>query len=168
MNEPVTNPTYTASPTNAPAPHEEQTVPAGPGSALNGHSGVIASAASLGGLSWLNFISALMQTGFGAFLAVYLTHQYWSRTDIGFVLSAGTVAAMASQVPGGMLVDWSPSKRHAAAAAVLAIMVASVLIATTPSPGPVFLAQLLQGIAAAVLAPAVAAQNRLKCPRYTR
>lgn len=122
-----------------------------------GYKGVIASRASMSGLNWLNFLSALMQTGFGAFLAVYLTTQHWSRTDIGLVLSAGTVAAMASQVPGGMLVDWVRQKRHAASGAIVAIMVASVLIAGVPSPGPVYAAQLLQGAAAAVLTPAIAA-----------
>jgi len=127
-----------------------------PGSAHAQH-GVVASPASLGGLSWLNFLSALMQTGFGAFLAVYLTHQYWSRTDIGFALSAGTVAAMALQVPGGMLVDWAPSRRFSAAAAVFALATAAVLIAANPMPVPVYTAQVLQGLAAAVLTPAVAA-----------
>ena len=123
----------------------------------DGNGGIKASAASLGALSWLNFLSALMQTGFGAFLAVYLTHQDWSRTDIGLVLSAGTVATMACQVPGGMIVDWVHSKRWAAAGAILAIMAAAALIAARPSPGPVYAAQLLQGIGAAVLTPAVAA-----------
>jgi len=132
-------------------------VPGRSAAASIGYKGVIASRASMSGLNWLNFLSALMQTGFGAFLAVYLTSAQWSRTDIGFVLSVGTVAAMASQVPGGMLVDWARSKRHVAAAAVLAIMAASVLIATVPRPGPVYTAQLLQGAAAAVLTPAIAA-----------
>ena len=132
-------------------------MPGRSGAASIGYKGVIASQASMSGLNWLNFLSALMQTGFGAFLAVYLTNQLWSRTDIGLVLSAGTVAAMASQVPGGMLVDWVRHKRHAAAGAVVAIMAASLLIATVPSPGPVYTAQLLQGAAAAVLTPAIAA-----------
>lgn len=132
-------------------------MPASPAQAAKGRKGVIASAASLQALSWLNFLSALMQTGFGAFLAVYLTYQDWSYTDIGFALSAGTVAGMACQVPGGMLVDWAPSKRAAAAAGLLAIMLATVLIACSPTPGPVYLAQFLQGIGAAVLTPAVAA-----------
>ena len=114
-------------------------------------------AASLSGLSWLNFLAALMQTGFGAYLAVYLTTQHWTRTEIGFALSAGAAAAMVSQVPAGMLVDWATSKRAAAAGAVLAVMAAALLIAAAPLPGPVFAAQALQGAAAAVLTPAIAA-----------
>ncbi len=116
-----------------------------------------ASRASLGGLSWINFLTALMQTAFGAFLAVYLTTRGWTRLDIGAVLSVGTAAAMVSQVPAGMLVDWVASKRAAAAGAVLAIMIASLLIAAAPWRGPVLAAQVLQGVAAAVLMPAIAA-----------
>ncbi len=123
----------------------------------NGRNGTPASQASLGGLSWLNFLTALMQTGFGTFLAVYLTNQQWSRTDIGFALSAGTAAAMVSQVPAGMLVDWAPIKRLAAAGAVLGIMAAATLIAAVPLRWPVYTAQVLQGVAAAVLTPAIAA-----------
>ncbi len=115
------------------------------------------SGASLAGLSWINFLTALMQTGFGAFLAVYLTTHGWSRLDIGFALSVGTMAMMVSQVPGGMLVDWMHSKRAAAAAAVLAVMAAAMMIAAVPWPAPVFAAQVLQGAAAAVLTPAIAA-----------
>ncbi len=157
MNGPVIDPGDTGVPSNGPAPREEYAVPASHRFVSHGYRGVIASPASMSGLNWLNFLSALMQTGFGAFLAVYLTNQDWSRTDIGLVLSAGTVAAMASQVPGGMLVDWVRSKRHAAAGAVLAIMAAALLIAAAPQPGPVYTAQLLQGGAAAVLTPAIAA-----------
>jgi MFS family permease len=132
-------------------------VPVSQGSEPTDRSGLAASRASLGGLSWLNFLTALMQTGFGAFLAVYLTNQQWSRTDIGFALSAGTAAAMVSQVPGGMLVDWAPIKRLAAAGAVLGIMAAALLIAAVPLRWPVYAAQVLQGVAAAVLTPAIAA-----------
>ena len=127
------------------------------GTTPNDSNGLKASQSSLAGLSWLNFLTALMLTGFGTFLVVYLTNHQWSRTDIGFALSAGTVAGMAFQVPGGMLVDWLPSKRFAAAGGVFAIMAASVLIAVAPWPGPVFAAQALQGLGASVLTPAIAA-----------
>ena len=132
-------------------------MPASHATAQGESNGMKASQASLGGLSWLNFLVALMQTGFGAFLALYLTNQVWSRTDIGFALSAGTAAAMASQVPAGLLVDWTSSKRRAAAGAVLAIMAAAALIASVPQRWPVYTAQVLQGVGAAVLTPAIAA-----------
>ena len=116
-----------------------------------------ASDASLRALSWVNFLAALMQAGFGAFLVAYLTQQDWTHTSIGFALSAAMLAAMVSQVPGGMVVDWAPSKRWAAAGAVSAIMTASTLVAWAPLPVPVYLAVVLHGAAGAVLVPAVAA-----------
>jgi MFS family permease len=144
MIQPVSDP---ASPASA----------AGPGSLPDRQNGRKAGAASLAALSWLNFLAALMQAGFGAFLVAYLTQQDWTRTSIGFALGAAMVANMASQVPGGMLVDWIESKRRAAAGAVLAIMTASMLIAWAPLPGPVYLAVALHGTANSVLVPAIAA-----------
>ncbi|MGH7030119.1 MAG: MFS transporter, partial [Stellaceae bacterium] len=74
----------------------------------------------LRGLDWLNFFVANFQTGFGPFISVYLTSAGWTLGAVGEVLSAGTIAAMASQVPGGALVDAIRSKRAAAAAAIVA------------------------------------------------
>ncbi len=42
-------------------------------------------------LSGLNFFQAAAETGFGAFLAVYLTEQKWTQTSVGVALSIGTV-----------------------------------------------------------------------------
>src|SRR5258707_435170 len=50
------------------------------------------------GLDGLNLFVANIQTGFGPFIAVYLTTQGWTQTSIGTALSLGTVAAMASQL----------------------------------------------------------------------
>lgn len=117
----------------------------------------VALRASLAGLSWLNFLVALMQTGFGAFLAVYLTTHGWSATAMGLALSVGTVAAMVSQVPAGLLVDWVPNKRVLVAGAILTVTGAALLIAGVPLALPVFTAQVLQGAAGSVLGPAIAA-----------
>ena len=42
---------------------------------------------SLRGLDWFVFCVADVQTGFGPFVAVYLTTQKWTQVDIGLVLS---------------------------------------------------------------------------------
>src|SRR6202022_2596976 len=60
------------------------------------------------GLDWFNLFVANIQTGFGPFIAVYLISQSWTQTSIGLALSIGTIAAMASQVPAGALVDAMP------------------------------------------------------------
>ena len=44
---------------------------------------------SLRGLDWFIFFLADVQTGFGPFVAVYLTTQKWTQVEIGFVLSIG-------------------------------------------------------------------------------
>ena len=66
------------------------------------------------GLDWLNFFVADLQTGFGPFIAVYLTDHKWTQLDIGFALSLGSAMSMAAQVPAGVLVDAMASKRLAA------------------------------------------------------
>ena len=45
------------------------------------------SARSASGLDWFTFFVADVQTGFGPFIAVYLTSHKWTQTDIGLVLS---------------------------------------------------------------------------------
>ena len=112
---------------------------------------------SLRGLDWLNFFVANFQTGFGPFISVYLTGVGWTQGAIGAALSAGTVAGMVSQVPGGMLVDAVRSKRAAAAAAILAIMASALLIALWPDLLPIASAEVLHAFASSVLGPAIAA-----------
>ena len=112
---------------------------------------------SLRNLNWLNFFVAGMQTGFGAFLSVYLATQGWSATDIGIALSVGTIAVMCAQVPAGAMVDALPSKRVAAAAAILGIAGAALMIGISPSFPMVLVAEIIQGIANAMLGPSIAA-----------
>jgi MFS family permease len=112
---------------------------------------------SLRGLDWLNFFVANFQTGFGPFISVYLTGVGWTQGAIGAALSAGTVAAMVGQVPGGALVDAMRSKRAAAAAAIVAIIVSALLIALWPALLPIALAEILHSFASSVLGPAIAA-----------
>ena len=114
-------------------------------------------ARSLRGLDWLNFFVANFQTGFGPFISVYLTGVGWTQGAIGAALSAGTVAGMVSQVPGGILVDAVRSKRAAAAAAIVAIMASALAIALWPALLPIALAEILHAFASSVLGPAIAA-----------
>jgi MFS family permease len=112
---------------------------------------------SLRGLDWLNFFVANFQTGFGPFISVYLTGVGWTQGAIGAALSAGTVAAVVGQVPGGALVDAMRSKRAAAAAAIVAIAASALLIALWPSFLPIAVAEVLHAFASSVLGPAIAA-----------
>jgi MFS family permease len=109
------------------------------------------------GLDLLNFFIADVQTGFGPFVAVYLTARHWTQVEIGFALSLGTVTAMVSQVPAGALVDALHGKRAAAAAGIVAIGAAALLLAFWPVLLPVLVAQVLHGFASCVIIPAIAA-----------
>jgi MFS family permease len=112
---------------------------------------------SLRGLDWLNFFVADFQTGFGPFISVYLTGVGWTQTAIGASLSIGTIAGMASQVPGGVLADAVRDKRVAIAAAVLATAVSALLIALWPTLLSIGSAEVLHAFAGSVIGPAIAA-----------
>ena len=121
------------------------------------NAGIVPSARSRQGLDWLNFFVANVQTGFGPFIAVYLTAQAWTLRDIGNVLTIGTIASIVSQVPGGAVVDALANKRLAALAAGLAIALSALIFALWPSWLPVTVAELLHGFASCILGPAIAA-----------
>jgi MFS family permease len=108
-------------------------------------------------LDWLNFFVANVQTGFGPFVAVYLTTQAWTDVQIGFALSVGAATMMLAQVPAGLLVDASPRKRLIAMLAMLAIALAAILLAAFPGYLPVMVSEILHGVASCVLTPAIAA-----------
>jgi MFS family permease len=106
---------------------------------------------------WFNFFVANIQTGFGPFLAVHLTAQGWTLTAIGFALSVGTVSSLLSQLPAGALVDAVRSKTRVAGLSVLAFTLSALLLAISPLPLPVYLAQILHGFSSCTLGPAIAA-----------
>ncbi len=108
-------------------------------------------------LDLLNFFIADVQTGFGPFVAVYLTTQKWTQVEIGFVLSLGTVTALVSQIPAGALVDAARSKRRMVRRGLIGIIIAALLLAVWPNRLPVALALVLQGVAGSILTPAIAA-----------
>src|ERR1700736_2184495 len=93
------------------------------------------------GLDWFNLFVANIQTGFGPFIAVYLTSQSWTQTSIGVALGVGTVAAMASQVPAGAVVDAMPNKTRVAAFSVLAFTASAIMFALYPIPLFVYFAE---------------------------
>src|ERR1700744_5160400 len=80
-----------------------------------------ASPASRRGLDWFVFFVADVQTGFGAFVAVYLTAQKWTQVDIGLILTVGGLISLFGQVPGGAILDAVRSPRLFAALAVIII-----------------------------------------------
>ena len=108
-------------------------------------------------LDLLNFFVADVQTGFGPFVAVYLTTHKWTQIEIGFALTLGTMTSLISQLPAGALVDSMRNKRMAASWALVGIITAALLLAFLPTQLPVLVAQMLHGIASCVITPAIAA-----------
>jgi predicted MFS family arabinose efflux permease len=112
---------------------------------------------TLRGFDWFIFFVADVQTGFGPFVSVYLTAQKWTQVDIGLVLSAAGLVALAGQIPGGALVDFARSERLVAGLAVAAISVSALAYAAWPIQPVVFSAAILHAGASCVLGPAIAA-----------
>jgi MFS family permease len=117
----------------------------------------MASRRALRGLDWLFFFVADLQTGFGPFIAVYLTTHRWTQVELGLALSVGSGAAMLAQVPAGILVDALDNKAVAAAAALVGISVSALLMAWSPAFWPVVLAEAVHGFASCMLNPSLAA-----------
>jgi MFS family permease len=114
---------------------------------------------SLRGLDWFIFFVADIQTGFGPFIAVYLTSQKWTQVDIGLVLSAGGLIALLGQMPGGALVDAARSERLVAGLALLAIATAALAYAFVPVFPVVLAAACLHAAASCVLGPCIVAMS---------
>ena len=112
---------------------------------------------SLRGLDWFIFFLADVQTGFGPFVAVYLTTQKWTQVEIGSVLSIGGVVALIGQIPGGAIIDAAKSERLVAALAVITIGCAALAYAAWPVFAVVAIAATLHAAASCVLGPAIAA-----------
>ncbi len=108
-------------------------------------------------LDLLNFFMADVQTGFGPFVAVYLTTHKWTQVDIGLALTLGTIASVASQIPAGAIVDAMVNKRVVTGVAILSVMAAAIGLASLPSTLPVLAAEVLHGFGSSVLVPAIAA-----------
>ena len=109
------------------------------------------------GLDWFAFFLADIQTGWGPFVAVYLTSNSWTQLDIGLILTAGTLAAMVLQIPIGALIDYVPAKRLLAGVAVAAIGASALLLAFWPIFSVVLGAKVLHAIASCLAGPVLAA-----------
>nr|WP_314072837.1 MFS transporter [uncultured Roseococcus sp.] len=107
-------------------------------------------------LNALNFFMADVRDGLGPFLGVYLQGQGWSPGGIGLVMTIGGLAGMAAATPLGMMVDRSRRIRLLLGLAAIAIILSCGANFVLPVMGVVAPAQIVTGIAAAVVAPAVA------------
>ena len=109
------------------------------------------------GLDWMNFFIADVQMGFGSFLAFYLAGLGWSKEDVGLALSVGGLSGIIAFIPAGALVDALDRKRGIVTAGIVAIAVSAPELPLWPSPIGVYAAEVLHGVTAGVVGPAIAA-----------
>src|SRR5438105_3043285 len=109
------------------------------------------------GLDWMNFFLADVQTGFGSFVAFYLADLGWAKAQVGLALTTGTLAGVVGQIPGGAFTDAFRWKRALAAAGILMIAASALILALVPTFPLVFLAEILHGLTAGIVTPAIAA-----------
>src|SRR3981189_3178906 len=112
---------------------------------------------SLRGLDWFIFFLADVQTGFGPFIAVYLTTQKWTQVEIGLVLSIGGLVGLIARTPGGAIVDAARWERLVPSLAVATIGACALGYAAWPIFPVVVAAATLHAAASCVLGPAIAA-----------
>ena len=118
--------------------------------------GIAPSGQSLRALDGVNFFVAGVLAGFGPFVAVVLGAQGWPQERIGLVLSAGGVAGLLAQLPGGELLDVVRSRRLLVAAGTVMVGLAALIIVLWPEFIPVSAALMLQGITGGFLGPGIA------------
>jgi predicted MFS family arabinose efflux permease len=138
-------------------PGREDRTPPSAAEAVTAETAPTPSRESLRGLDWFIFFLADVQTGFGPFVAVYLTTQKWTQVEIGTVLSIGGVVALIGQMPGGAIVDAARSERLVAGLAIATIGCSAVAYAAWPIFPIVAAAATLHAAASCVLGPAIAA-----------
>jgi MFS family permease len=115
------------------------------------------SARSRRALDWFSFFLADIQTGFGPFVAVYLSANAWSQGEIGLVLTAGGLIALAGQMPAGALIDAIRSARSVAILAIVSISISALALALWPIFPVVMGARILHASASCILGPVIAA-----------
>ena len=115
------------------------------------------SRSSLRGLDAVNLFLAGALSGFGPYVALFLAEQKWTQQNIGFVLTAGGLAGLLSQLPGGELLDAIRSKRLVVALGAMMVAASAFIIALRPSFPLVLAALVLQAITGGFLGLAVAA-----------
>jgi MFS family permease len=79
------------------------------------------------------------------------------KGQVGLALTVGTLAGVISQIPGGALADAVRWKRGLAAIGIGMICASALILALMPSFAFVFFAEILHGLTAGIITPAIAA-----------
>ncbi len=107
------------------------------------------------GLDWLIFFVADIQTGFGPFVAVFLTTQKWTQVDIGLLLTVSSLVGLLGQIPAGAIVDASKTLRRIVALCLIAIGISAFAIAAWPIFILAMATRIAHAMASCILGPAL-------------
>lgn len=111
---------------------------------------------SLQVLCLLNFFIADVRDGLGPFLGIFLVSHHWRAEEIGLVMTVGGLAGLLATFPSGMIVDATRYKRLLIITSSLLITLSALALWYFPTSVVVILSQIITGIAAAIVAPAIA------------
>lgn len=111
---------------------------------------------SLQVLCLLNFFIADVRDGLGPFLGIFLVSHHWQTEDIGLVMTLGGLAGLLATFPSGMIVDATRYKRLLIITSSILITLSTLILWYFPASAVVILSQIITGIAAAIIAPAIA------------
>jgi predicted MFS family arabinose efflux permease len=110
------------------------------------------------GLDAFNVVLADLETGIGAYLAVFLASvRHLGPDRIGLAIAAGGLASVLVQIPAGALIDRSRHKRAIVAGAGLIGAVAAIVLATQAAFAWIVAMQVVMAAAFAIFPPAVGA-----------
>ena len=109
------------------------------------------------GLDGVNFFVAAVQTGFGAFVTVYLVKNHWPPQAVGLALTIGTMSGLLSQMPAGGMIDSIYDKRRPVLLGIVGVGFAALLLGLTDTRPVVYFALAVQGVASSFIGPAIAA-----------
>ncbi|EJY8332969.1 MFS transporter [Cronobacter sakazakii] len=111
---------------------------------------------SLQALCLMSFFLADVRDGLGPFLGIFLTERHWRPDDIGFVMTAGGIAALLATVPAGIMIDATCKKRLLLLACCALVTLATLLLWYSTHYSVAVVSQIVSGLAAALIGPLVA------------
>jgi MFS family permease len=128
--------------------------------AINGSSAAITARHAPAAFNAVNFFLADVAGGLGPFLRAWLaTALHWQPERIGFLMTAGGVAGLLCNTPGGALVDrFGRPRLMIGAGSVLILLGTTALVGGAHAP-VVFLGLMLTALGGSVIGPAIAAAS---------
>ncbi|ELY4600333.1 MFS transporter [Cronobacter malonaticus] len=111
---------------------------------------------SLQALCLMSFFLADVRDGLGPFLGIFLTERHWRPDDIGFVMTAGGIAALLATVPAGIMIDATRKKRLLLLGCCALVTLATLLLWYSTHYSVAVVSQIVSGLAAALIGPLVA------------